>query len=243
VDAICDKAFIIACWIALFQDIPSASYFVIPQYLVLLALILAETFSSCIRFATFYMASGMPAPIVEGYDLSDSKVTADHVEKAKQTFEMVGTALFMLSFTKYIGLLLLMGAVPLAYESVRRKLVRRIVYVLHASDTLDHTVLKFWMQIAAISSSSLVVGVPSNKSSDAVRNACAVACVDQVIAEAPAAKVDSAFLDAHRIDFVVLAPQQTKFFTEDVVQSNRVLAMGEDGILRPIYAKVEGKRE
>jgi hypothetical protein len=210
---------------------------------VLLALILAETYSACIRHATFYLASGMPAPIMEGYDLSDSKVTTDHVGKAKQTFGMVGTALFMLSFTRYVGLVLLIGAVPLAYESVRRQLVRRVVYVLHASDTLDHNVLKFWMQIAAISSSSLVVGVPSNKSSDVVRNACAVACVDQVIAEAPATKVDSAFLDAHHIDFVVLAPGQTKFFTEDVVHANRVLAMGDDGILRPIHAKVEGKKE
>ena len=89
----------------------TASYFRWIQYFVLNFLILLEVSSACIRFRAYFTASGVAAPKVEGFDFSTSAVKADHVGKAKQTFEMVGTALYVLPVTKYLGLILLSLAV------------------------------------------------------------------------------------------------------------------------------------
>ena len=113
----------------LLSKVPGSRYLRAFQYLTLCGLIAAETASGCIRFRAYFTSGGVPAPSVQGFDFSTSAVKADHVGKAKQTFEMVGTALFILGFTRYVGLLLLALALPLAYESVRRKVVTRVIYV------------------------------------------------------------------------------------------------------------------
>lgn len=243
IDAVCDKAFVIPCWITLLSFVNNSRHFILFQYIALLSLTLAETASGCIRFKAYFTAGGVPAPAVQGFDFSTSAVKADHIGKAKQTFEMVGTALFILPYTRYIGLLLLLLAVPLAYESVRRKVVSRVIYVCQdSSTTFDHKMLKFWMQASALGS-KLIVGIPSaGKVTDMVLNACATPCVDQVIAEAPS-KVDLMFLEKRGIDFVLMAPGQTKFVTDEVVNAKLVLAIGDDAVARPVEAKVEGKTE
>jgi phosphatidylglycerophosphate synthase len=117
VDAVCDKAFVIPCWISLLHVVPTTHYFNAFQYATFIALILAETASGCVRFQAFYTSGGVAAPKVEtttssshtGLDFSTSAVQADHVGKAKQTFEMVGTALYIFNMTtRYIGLAFLM---------------------------------------------------------------------------------------------------------------------------------------
>jgi len=241
VDAVCDKAFVIPCWISLLHLVPTSTYFKIIQYFTLLCLILAETSSVCIRFQAYFTSGGAPAPKVEGLDFSTSAVKADHIGKAKQTFEMVGTALFILPLTRYVGLLLLTCAVPLAYESVRRKIKKRVIYVSGNVKRFDHKTLKFWMQAKAMGS-MLVVGIPGEKQTDMVLNACASSSVDKVIAEAPA-KADLMFLEKQGIDYVVSAAGQTKFVTDEVVNANRVLALGEDNIARPLTTKSEQKTE
>lgn len=253
IDAVCDKAFIIPCWIALLPLVSTATYFVWLQYATLMILLLAETASGCVRCQAYFTAGGVPSPKVVGLDFSSSAVKADHVGKAKQTFEMVGTALFMLVFTRYLGLVLLLLAVPLAYESVRRKVVQRAIYVVAISNdknSVDHKTLKFWMQAASMGS-KLVVGVPSSStvasssSVDAVLTARAVNCVHTVIAEAPV-KADLMFLEKLQIDYVVMPPgthQVTKFVTEEVVNAKRVLAIGDDGVARLVESKAEGKKE
>ena len=85
----------------------------------------------------------------------------DHIGNAKQTFEMVGTALFIIPLTRYFGLVLMMAAVPLAYESVRRKVNTRVLYVDGTTESLDHSVLKFWKQAKGMGS-KLVVGISSD---------------------------------------------------------------------------------
>lgn len=213
------------------------------QYLTLSGLIMAEAASGSIRFRAYYTSSGAPAPSVVGFDFSTSAVKADHVGKAKQTFEMVGTALFIFGITRYIGLLLLSLALPLAYESVRRKVVTRVIYVsVDSTAKLDHKLIKFWMQVSALGSKLVVGVVGNNNNSDMVLNACAISCVETVIAEAPT-KADLMFLEKHRIDFVVMAPGQNKFVTDEVVNANRVLAIGEDGVAHPVAPKLEGKAE
>jgi phosphatidylglycerophosphate synthase len=74
VDAVCDKAFVVPCWIALMGTVPSSGHLRITQCIVLWCLILAETASACIRFRAFFTASGIPAPSVEGLDFSTSAV-------------------------------------------------------------------------------------------------------------------------------------------------------------------------
>jgi phosphatidylglycerophosphate synthase len=119
VDAVCDKAFVIPCWISLLHIVPSTQYFNLFQYVTFVSLVLAETASGCIRFQAFFTSGGVAAPKVEtstttsggggDLDFSTSAVKADHVGKAKQTFEMVGTALYIFNMTtRYIGLAFLM---------------------------------------------------------------------------------------------------------------------------------------
>ena len=237
-DANCDKAYVVPCWISLLHVVPRTSCLKLVQYTAFLCLILAESASACIRFKAYFTSGGVPAPSVQGFDFSTSAVKADHIGKAKQTFEMVGTALFIIPVTRYIGLLLLVCAVPLAYESVRRKVKNRVIYVQCDKATLDHKIMKFWMQSKALGS-KLIVGVPEEHHREAstsmVRNACAMASVDEVLTCAPT-KVDLLFLEKHQIDFCVVASGQTKFVTGDVIANQRALLIGDDGVARPLKA-------
>jgi|Transcript_17966 phosphatidylglycerophosphate synthase len=248
VDAVCDKAYVVPCWLCLMSAAGTSSHLRILQYITLWCLILAESSSTVIRFRAFFTASGISTPTVQGLDFSTSAVKADHIGKAKQTFEMVGTALFMLPVLQYLGLLLLFCAVPLAYESVRRKVKSRVLYVDGMASmtstgevVFDHRTLKFWMQIKSLGS-KLIVGVPV-KSDDMVLNACASPSVDEVVAEAPR-KVDLMFLEKNKIDFVVTVPGQERLVTEEVIGSNRCLMMMEDGkTVQAVKPKEPAKQE
>jgi hypothetical protein len=74
VDAVCDKAFVVPCWISLLHTVPSSSYVQIAQYITLICLILAEVASGCIRFRAYFASVAVPAPKVEGFDFSTSAV-------------------------------------------------------------------------------------------------------------------------------------------------------------------------
>lgn len=74
IDAVCDKAFVIPCWIFLLSMVSDTTYAQTLQYVVLWCLILAETASGSIRFRAFFTAGGVAAPIVEGFDFSTSAV-------------------------------------------------------------------------------------------------------------------------------------------------------------------------
>lgn len=151
---------------------------------------------------------------------------------------MIGTALFIFPFTTYIGLFLLLLAVPLAYESVRRKVKKRVMYV-SASDIqqFDHKTIKFWMQAKGMGS-KLIVGVTDPKMKDMILNACSTACVDEVIAEAPA-KADLMFLENYDIDYVMCLASQNQFVTDEVLVANCVLVIGDDGVARPLQPKTD----
>lgn len=209
------------------------------QYTVLLFLILAEVSSGCIRFRAYFTSVAVPAPKVEGFDFSTSAVKADHIGKAKQTFEMVGTALFILPWLRYFGLFFLILAVPLAYESVRRKITTRVLYVNGGKnlDYLDHKTLKFWMQARAMCS-KLMVGFPEGNNGDnkkaemgKIFNALACSCVDEAVAEAPG-KLDLMFLENQKIDYVISKTSDAQFVTDEVVNAGRCLQIGEDGVVR-----------
>lgn len=240
VDAVCDKAFVVPCWIALLQSVPGSNYLRWVQYFTLLFLALAETASGCIRFRAYFTSGGVPAPKVEGFDFTTSAVKADHVGKAKQTFEMVGTALFILPFARYIGLAFLMLAVPLCYASISRKINKRVMYVNGGMEKFDYKTLKFWMQVKAMGS-KLIVGFPEKKT-DRILNACACSSVDEVIAEAPEI-IDLMFLEKHKIDYVLALAGEMKFVTDEVFNANRCLVIGADSVARPWRSKEEGKKD
>ena len=147
----------------------------------------------------------------------------------------------MVPFTTYIGLCLLSLAVPLAYESVRRKVKKRVIYVHGGDDSekFDHKTIKFWMQGKAMGS-KLIVGVTDAKKTDVILNACATSCVDDVIAEAPA-KADLMFLEKFDIDYVLSLASQSQFVTDEVLNAGKCLVIGDDLICRPLKAKTEHK--
>ena len=153
---------------------------------------------------------------------------------------MVGTALFVLPIFRYLGLAFLTLALPLAYESVRRKVKTRVMYVNGSVDKLDHKALKFYMQVKAMGS-KLIVGFPDKKT-DMILTACACSCVDEVIAEAPE-KLDLMFLEKHGIEYVIAASAQGQFVTDEVVNAGRCLRVAEDGIVRPLKAKEQDKKD
>jgi phosphatidylglycerophosphate synthase len=239
VDAVCDKAFVIPCWISLLHFVQESSHLRWLQYTLLLLLSLAEVASGCIRFRAYFTSVAVPTPKVEGFDFSSSAVKADHVGKAKQTFEMVGTALFILPWFRYFGLAFLALALPLAYESIRRKIIKRVLYVNAGQklDMLDHKTLKFWMQAKAMGS-KLIVGFPEDKNSDnkkaemgKIFNTLACSCVDEAVAEAPE-KLDLMFLEKQKIDYVISKTLEAQFVTDEVVNAGRCLQIGEDGVVR-----------
>uniref|UniRef100_A0A7S2EGM5 Uncharacterized protein n=1 Tax=Trieres chinensis TaxID=1514140 RepID=A0A7S2EGM5_TRICV len=251
-DAVCDKVFVVPCWIALLSTIPETR-FRVAQYIVLWCLILAESASGTVRFRAYFSCQGAPAPNVVGLDFSSSAVKADGVGKAKQSLEMFGTAFFILPGIRYVGLVLLAAAVPLAYESVRRKIKKRVMYVhnpVGAENGLDHAELRFFMQARGLGS-RLVVGkmstaMASTSGKDGVANARAVSAVDDVIVFPPGRvlpKADVAFLDEWGLDFLVCTPQEVPSVIEDVVKAGRCLVIGEDNTARPAGSKDAAKKD
>lgn len=243
VDAVCDKVYVVPCWIFLLSTVPGSPLRVV-QYVTLWCLICAEAASGTVRFRAYFSSAGVPAPNVAGLDFSTSAVKADGIGKAKQTLEMVGSALFVLPWLRTLGLLLLSLAVPLAYESVRRKVKERVIYVDGTGADVSHKTLKLWMQARGMGS-KLIVGVSAKNQAaktDMVLNACAVSVVDEVIAEAPE-EVDLSFMEEYGIDFVLSMARASGGVADDVIAAKKCLVLGTDGTARPAERKAAEKSE
>ena len=80
VDAVCDKAFVVPCWIALLNSVPASGSLRIAQYITLIFLILAEVARGCIRFRAYFSSVAVPAPKVEGFNFSTSAVKVRHAQ-------------------------------------------------------------------------------------------------------------------------------------------------------------------
>jgi phosphatidylglycerophosphate synthase len=241
IDAVCDKVFVVPCWIYLLSTVPSSSiglYWL--QYIVLWCLILTEVSSGTIRFRAYFTLGTVATPKVQGLNFSSSAVKADHIGKAKQTFEMLGTTFYVLpSIFRSVGLLLLTAAVPLAYESVRRKIVKRVIYVDGTVEHLDSNVLKFWTQAKGMGS-KLIVGISNGDNyKDMVLNACCVEKVDAVVTAAPE-KITLSFMKKYGIDFVVCKAGQTPVSNE-VLSARMCLIISEDDAIATVLESKGGK--
>lgn len=167
---------------------------------------------------------------------------ADHIGKAKQTFEMFGTAFFILAYTRYIGLVLLSAAVPLAYESVRRKVKKRVIYVDGTADKLDVNTLKFWKQAKGLGS-KLIVGF-WERNQDMIQYAKACESVDFILQDAPSAKLTLKFINDVGIDYVVCGVgQSTSVVSSELVAAKRCIIILDDKTAKPLEYKDVVKKE
>lgn len=150
---------------------------------------------------------------------------------------MVGTACFIIPSIRLVGMFFLILALPLAYESVRRKIANRVIFVhYNSSDThFDSALLKFWMQAKSLGS-KLIIGISGDDKSADFLNASAVSCVDAVIMETPP-KVDVKFLEKHDIDYYVCPAGKTSGAAETVLLAKQCLAISEDNVARPVESK------
>jgi phosphatidylglycerophosphate synthase len=239
VDAICDKVFIVPCWIFLLSTVESCGYFTSVQYTTLWSLICLEVASGTIRFKAFYSGTGVAAPRVEALNFSSSAVKADHIGKVKQTFEMVGSALFIQPAFRWLGLIFLTATIPLAYESVRRKVSDRVMYVEAKSDVVDYATAKFWKQTKGLGS-KLIVGIPSKLiDADTVLNVSASDCVDNIRLNVPE-KLTLKDMEEIGIDYVVCLASHSSIVTDAVIDANRCLVIGHDDVARP---KTKGHKD
>ena len=233
--AMADRAFAIACWISLLHSIPSTGQLHMLQYLTMITLVVMECVNGCLSFYKFLTTHLISPPHTEDIDFSNSAINVVHLRKIKQLFEFVGMAFFILPLTRYLGLMLVVFALPMEYELGREQARERVLYYAETGKSFDHQTLKGWMQMKSLAS-KLIVGVSRRDAMDMVMNACASNTVDEVIVEAPT-KVDLLFIEKQGIDFVITSPGQNNVVTDEVINANRVLIMGEHGHLRRVQPK------
>ena len=107
----------------------SSPYLRFAKLALLWSLIALETGSAFVRTREYLSRSGASLSATQSEELASkvagfarsSAVKSDGVGKAKQTLEMVGTALYMIPMLRPLGLSTLFLALPLAIESVARK--------------------------------------------------------------------------------------------------------------------------
>lgn len=212
-DAVMDKLFIVPVWVFALGQTQSTIFTII-----LWCLILLESGSGFVRTLAYYSGANASAP-PRPDQAADSSVKSDEVGKAKQTFEMVGSALFVLEgFMGYgelrlIGALILAAAIPLSMESVRRKVrTTRVYYYQGPKAALEAQDLLFLEQaksIVGIGGGALVVGVPKDAQPLTAAALGCVASVDYILVDAPAPEaITEAFLKEHAFDVVACRPDQ-----------------------------------
>ena len=233
--AMVDRAFAITCWISLLHRILSTGQLHMLQYFTMVTLVLMEGSNGCLSFHKFLTTHLISPPHTEDIDFSNSTINVVQLRKIKQTFEFIGMSLFILPLTRYLGLAMVILALPMDYELGREQARKRVLYYAETGMSFDHQTLKGWMQMKSLAS-KLIVGVSRRDAMDMVMNACAANTVDEVIVEAPT-KVDLLFLEKKGVDYVITSPGQSNVVTDEVINAHRVLILGEHGHLRRVQPK------
>lgn len=147
---------------------------------------------------------------------------------------MLGTALFTIPPLRYFGTFFLFLAVPLAYESVRRKVTKRVIFVSlteQEESKYDHNLLKFLMQAKGLGS-KLVVGISSSSSGELYENVNATSCVDYIMKlTEKQQQIDEAFLDKHGFSFYVCRSSDN-VASSSLVEAKKCLIIGKDDVAR-----------
>lgn len=234
-----DRVFAIVCWISLLHHIPTTGRFHLAQYLTMISLVVMESVHAYLCIYKFYTTHLIAPPMDDATIFQGNSLNPLALEKMKRTMEYLGLTLFILPWTRYLGLLLAIVTLPLEYELVRAQGKKQVVYYAETRKSLDHKTLKEWMQMKSVAS-KLIIGVSRPDAMDMVMNACASGMVDEVIVEAPK-KVDLHFFDQQDLDFVIVTPGQTNVVTDEVTSAGRVLILGDHGHLRRVLPKAEHK--
>lgn len=170
IDAILDKVYVVPVWVfALAKTVEkkggSSVYLRAAKLALLWSLIALETGSAFVRTREYLSRSGAVLSQAQSAELASkvagfsrsSAVKSDGVGKAKQTLEMVGTALYMVPVLRPLGLATLFLALPLAVESVARKVTARKVFLNCDWEDLTASRLRL-LQNARACGSTLVLG-------------------------------------------------------------------------------------
>ncbi|GMH90207.1 hypothetical protein TL16_g11696 [Triparma laevis f. inornata] len=157
---------------------------------------------------------------------SSGGVKADSVGKCKQTLEMMGTVMFV-GFGgggRILGLFVLNLAVPMAYESVSRKVKKRVVLV--GVDEKDHSKLVANLQLLnSVTTICSELWVACGKASAFSH----VKGVDATIEQLPE-KVDVDYLDDIGADFYLVEAggEKLRDVEDDVFAAGRCIVVGKD---------------
>ena len=230
IDAIMDKAFILPVWLLLVADLSNVMSLAAP---VLLMLVILEACSGYLRIFAYSCSTPFLAP-PELRRQPDSAVTSDGVGKAKQTFEMIGTALLIVSRTHMVGLVLLAMAVPLAAESLRRKMEGRTVFVNYFGSVLTLGDI-YTFSCARSLGMTLIVGIVDDRCLSADSNpgvrerarlVASLHCVDSVIVGTQLC-VGGDMLRTHNVNIVVVSEE-----SDDTSISSQYRDLDESLIVR-----------
>ncbi|GMH98165.1 hypothetical protein TrST_g6761 [Triparma strigata] len=157
---------------------------------------------------------------------SGGGVKADSVGKCKQTLEMMGTAM-LVGFGgggRILGLFVLNLAVPMAYESVSRKVKKRVILLgIEEKENNLKANLKLINSVTNICSQLWVVCSPSSVFE-------LVKGVDATIAELPET-VNADYLDDIGADFYLVEEGGARAgkVDADVFKAGRCIVVGKDG--------------
>jgi glycerol-3-phosphate cytidylyltransferase-like family protein len=231
------KIVLIPCWIALLHSISYSRYFVILQYATILTLMILEVLSTYDSFQSYFTTGSVHvSPLVDFHDPNRRIRNDDQLNQVLPMLEMIGTILFLVSsLTRYIGLfVLVLVVVPCAYESFRRRMIHRVLYVMWDDDVdtgchsspptaarppaIDHHRLQFWMAAAKMGS-QLLVGVSGATSTmmsrghhpeqqlrmtNSIISTIRLLPCVHAVITGAPTKVDLMFLEKFQIDYVVL---------------------------------------
>ena len=229
-DAVLDKIYLVPLWICLISLNQSSML----SMFVLWPLIMIETTSGFVRTVQYYTKVGVSASndlMASAAMSSTSSINSSrNISTIKQMLEIFGSAFLMVPLTYYIGILILMLSWPLAIESVRRKLEKKVIYVTCDASPLSEQYLLFLQQAKSLGS-TLIVGIES-KSKDGTdyeqrrREVLCLFYVDACIDAAPTLKdIDVDWMSTSGIDKIVCSRNDSKEMKKTMLTSNDVLIL------------------
>ena len=229
-DAVLDKIYLVPLWICLISLNQSSML----SMFVLWPLIMIETTSGFVRTVQYYTKVGVSASndlMASAAMSSTSSINSSrNISTIKQMLEIFGSAFLMVPLTYYIGILILMLSWPLAIESVRRKLEKKVIYVTCDASPLSEQYLLFLQQAKSLGS-TLIVGIES-KSKDGTdyeqrrREVLCLFYVDACIDAAPTLKdIDVDWMSKSGIDKIVCSRNDSKEMKKTMLTSNDVLIL------------------
>ena len=159
---------------------------------------------------------------------STGNTSADQVSQTQHTVALCGSALLLVPWTYYLGVMLLLVAWPLSFDSVRRHMQMKIIYVSCDQSPLTEEGLLFFQRAKALGT-KLIVGMES-KSKDGSdyeqrrRQVLMLSCVDACIdAAPPLSSIDSVWMEKCQLDVLCVRAINSKELKKTTLKSGCVM--------------------